>query len=158
VRARERRRDHLAEGIRCERELVRVLLHRRDYVEHAAEKIEFDRFQDVVYRRIFTELATLGPDASLGELTATLDEDAIEEIQGLLDDKGGLDFPRETIEGCLNKMAQRDDALRLAELDRLIPLASEEQKADLIAEKQTLHQRMIGAPQKRWKQFPFPSR
>ena len=157
VRSGDRRRNHLQEGVLSERELVRVLLHRRELTEQVAERIHYDLFKDVVYRKIFTELVSLGPDASLGEVEATFTEEAIDELNALLEEGGGLDFPQETIEGCIAKMELRDDAMRLAELDRLIPLASDEQKSDMIDEKRLLHRRMGGLPQKRWKQFPFPS-
>ena len=157
VRRADRRRNHGAEGIRAERELIRLLLHLRSYVNGVASAIEFDSFQDPVYRRIFTELVALGPSATPGELAASLDEDGIEEFEELLKETDGLDYPEETIEGSLTKMRQRDDALRLIELDRLIPLATEQEKSDLIVEKQLLHRRMAGVPQKRWKQFPFPA-
>ena len=157
VRSGDRRRNHLQEGVLSERELVRVLLHRRELTEQVGERIHYDLFKDVVYRKIFTELVSLGPDASLGEVEATFTEEAIDELNALLEEGGGLDFPQETIDGCIAKMELRDDALRLAELDRLIPLASDEQKSDMIDEKRLLHRRMGGLPQKRWKQFPFPS-
>ena len=158
TRSRDRRRNYLSEGVRSERELIRLLLHRRELIEQVAERIDFDWFRDSVYRKIFVDLVSVGVSGTLGELAATFNEDAMEELNTLLNEPGGLDFPDETIAGCIARMKQRNDAMRMAELDRLIPLATEEQKSDLIAEKTVIHQRMGNVPQKRWKQFPFPSK
>ena len=158
VRSGDRRRNYLQEGALSERELVRLLLHRRELVEQVAERVDPDLFKDIVYRKIFTELVELGANAQLGEIEATFTEDAIDELNSMLEESGGLDFPQEIVEGCIAKMELRNDSIRLAELDRLIPLASEQEKSDMIEEKRELHQRMGGLPQKRWKQFPFPSK
>jgi DNA primase len=153
VRRRERRKDHHAHGVRAERELVRMLLHQRMYVDSIGERIGADIFTDSAYRRIFTGLITLGADASVEDLARDLDEDATEVLQELLADNGGLERSDEVVAGSINALLARDLADRLSEIDRLLPLAAAHEKDDLIREKSRLAGEMQGLGRPRWKTF-----
>ena len=155
VRSRgERRRNHPVRGSHAERELVRVLLHQRRFVETVGERIGAESFRDAAYRRIFAELVALGPDVGVDELAATLDEDAYETLEALLEERGGLERSDEVVMGSLNAIYQREIAARLSEIDRTIALASSEEKNDLLREKDRLIDEMqsLGRPT-RWKMF-----
>src|SRR5439155_15735657 len=85
----ERRLDRVAKGVRAERELVRMLLHQRQFVEGVGEQIGGDAFIDPTYQRLFTELVTRGPDVSVEELAAAVDLETAEILQHLLGEAGG---------------------------------------------------------------------
>jgi DNA primase len=152
VRRRERRADHRAVGVRAERELVRLLLAYRRYVETTAERIAAELFTDPLYREIFTELS-MDPDRAVDELAATLDEDGVEVLQKLLDQPVSFDRIEEAIDANINALLARGIAARMTEIDRLAPLANESQKDELNREKTRLagELRALGRP--RWKAF-----
>jgi DNA primase len=147
------RPDRRQQGVRAERELVRVLLHQRRYIEAVAERIGADVFTDSAYRAIFNELVTREPDASVVDIAAVLDEEATEVLQELMNENGGLDRAEETVEAGINALLSRDIATRMTELDRLLPLADADQKDDLIREKRRLAIEMQALGRPRWKSF-----
>jgi DNA primase len=73
VRRQERRSNHHARGVRAERELLRMLLHQRRYIEAASERVGPELFTDYVYRTIFTELRSNYPDVPVDVLAESLD-------------------------------------------------------------------------------------
>ena len=152
VRRRERRADRRSIGVRAERELVRLLLAYRRYVEAAAERVGPKAFTDPVYREIFTELWT-DSDRAVDELAANLDEDAVAVLQELLDEPVSFERIEEAIDANINALLARDVAARMSEIDRLAPLASDAQKDELNREKTRLagELRALGRP--RWKAF-----
>lgn len=153
VRHADRRLDHRARGVRAERELVRMLLHQRRYIETVGERIGADAFTDQAYRAIFTELTARESDAPIEELAAELDEDATEVLQELMNENGGLDRAEETIEAGINALLSRELADRMSEIDRLLPLAPADEKDDLIREKSRLALEMQALGRPRWKSF-----
>ena len=138
VRHRERRANHAARGVRAERELVRMLLHQRRYVEAVTERVGASSFTDPVYRTIFTALTTGDPDVAVDALAERLDDEATGVLQELLDEHGGIDHAEETITASINALISRDISDRMSEIDRLMPLASSDEKDDLIREKKRL--------------------
>jgi DNA primase len=153
VRQRERRVDRHALGIRAERELVRVLLHQRRFIDFAAERVGADHFADRVYRAIFAELTTHEHDAPADQIAAGLDEEATEVLQELMNENGGIDRAEESIEGSVNSLLSRELANRLSDIDRLLPLAAADEKDDLIREKKRLAAEMQSLGRPRWKKF-----
>jgi DNA primase len=153
VRTRERRADHRALGVRAERELVRMLLHQRRYVDAVAERVGPDMFADPAYRAIFTELTTRDHEATIDEIAAGLDEDATEVLQELMNENGGIDRAEESIDGSINNMLSREIDKRLAEIDRMLPLADADAQDDLIREKKRLAADMQALGRPRWKKF-----
>jgi DNA primase len=152
VRRRERRADHRSIGVRAERELVRLLLAYRRYAEATAERVGADAFTDPVYRAIFTELS-MDSDRPVDELATVLDEDAVAVVQELMEEPVSFDRIEEAIDANINALLARDIAVRMSEIDRLAPLASDEQKDELNREKTRLagELRALGRP--RWKAF-----
>jgi hypothetical protein len=150
--------NHHALGVRAERELVRVLLHERRYVESVGERLGEASFTDPVYGRIFAELASQGPDATISEIAGLFDEETIEVLQELLQERGGLERAGEIVEGTLNAMLSRDLDERLRAIDRLMPLAPSDDKDELIREKERLLREMQALGRGRFKSFrPSPS-
>ena len=140
-------------GPPAERELVRVLLHQRRYVEAAAERVDPDAFFDPTYRAIFERLATLEPEAPIDELALTLDDQSIEVLQQLLSETGGLDRAAETVDASINDFARRRIGARMTEIDRFLPLAGAAEKDDLIREKRRLAAELQALGRPRWKTF-----
>lgn len=153
VRRQDRRANHRVRGARAERELVRMLLHQRRYVEPAAEKLGPEMFADPVYRAIFTAITTHDPDAPVDEIAAELDEESTAELQSLLEENGGLDRAEETIDGSINALLARGIDARLREIDRLFAMAESDEQDRLIVEKQKLRQEMQALGRPRWKGF-----
>ena len=153
VRQRDRRQNRRALGVRAERELVRVLLHERRFVEVIGERIGPESFSDAVYRRIFTELMTLGPEATHGEIAGSFDEETIEVFEELLAERGGLDRAPEIAEGSLRSIMSRELDARLSEIDRVMPLAAADEKDALIREKERLLREMQALGRARFKSF-----
>jgi DNA primase len=140
-------------GPRAERELVRVLLHHRRYVEAAAERVDPDAFADSTYRAIFERLASLDAEAPVDELALALDDQAIEVMQQLLEETGGLDHAAETVDASINDFARRRIGARMTEIDRFLPLAGADEKDDLIREKRRLAAELQALGRPRWKTF-----
>jgi DNA primase len=153
ARNRDRRLNRRAAGARAERELLRAMLHDRRYVEVVAERLGAESFTDPAYRMIFTELVTLGPEATIGEIAGVFDEDAIEVLEELLAEDGGLDRANEIIEGSISAIAARDLDARLSDIDREMPLAAPDEKDDLIREKEQLLKQMQALGRGRFKSF-----
>jgi hypothetical protein len=129
------------------------MLHDRRYVELVAERIGAESFTDPAYRMIFIELLALGPEATIGEIAGAFDEDAIEVLEELVAEDGGLDRANETVEGSIGVMASRDLDARLNEIDREMPLAAADEKDDLIREKEQLLRKMQALGHGRFKSF-----
>ena len=153
VRRGERRQNHRARGVRAERELVRMLLHQRRFVETAAERLGSDTFIDPAYRAIFMELTAHDPEIAVDDLAALLDDDTVDVLQELLIENGGLDRAEETIDASINALVSRTLADRLTEIDRILPLADADDKDALIREKTRLAAEMSALGRPRWKSF-----
>jgi len=153
VRQRERRSDRTAQGVRAERELVRMLLHQRRYVESAAERVGADSFTDPVYRILFAELTAHDSEDSIGVVADSLDEESTAVLQELLDENGGIDRAEETIVASINALLAREISNRMIEIDRILPLAASAEKDDLIREKKRLAAEIHSLGRPRWKNF-----
>ena len=153
VRRGERRAQHSERGASAERELIRSMLVNRARVVQIAEKVDVKSFRARSYRHIYRALISAGPDSTIEELSANLDEDAVETIQELLAE-GTLQVDQErTINDSLASLRARELDLRAAELDRIIPLADGAKKDELIAEKSALVREMTATGRNSLKQF-----
>ena len=153
ARRSDRRANRRAAGARAERELLRVMLHDRRYVELVAERLGAESFSDETYRMIFSELVALGPEATIGEIAGGFDEDAIEVLEELVAEQGGLDRANEIVQGSVSAIASRDLDARLTDIDREMPLAAPDEKDDLIREKERLLKQMQALGRGRYKSF-----
>jgi DNA primase len=156
VRRGERRSNRNARGVRAERELVRMLLHQRQFIEAVAERIGPAAFIDPCHRRLFDELVTRGPDVSIDELAGALDDETAEMLQQMLSEPGGVDRAEETVTGSVNAILARTADHRLSEIDRELPLAATDVKDNLIQEKRRLMSEIQALGSPRWKGFNSP--
>jgi DNA primase len=138
VRRGERRRIPGERAIGAERELVRVLLHRPAYFERVIERVGSESFRDPDLGRIFAAIVENGPENNVEALSAGLDQDAVELLQELLEESGGLDHSDKAVAGSIALLQQRDLAERMGEIDRLLPISRPEEKDDLMMEKARL--------------------
>jgi DNA primase len=155
-RGTDRRSNRVAKGTRAERELVRMLLHQRQFVEWTAERLGAESFYDPTYQRIYSELTTRGPDVGIEELAGALDTETAEALQQLLSENGGLDRAEETVTGSVKLMESRLMDRRLLEIDRELLEASEDEKDTLNREKMRLTAEIRALGAQRWKGFNSP--
>jgi DNA primase len=136
VRARrgERRAQHSERGDSAERELIRAILLNRSRLEQIAEKLGEKSLRDPQYRAIYRALMAAGPDSTIDEVTANLDEETIATVEDLLAEGSIMMDPERTISDSFATLRARDLDRRAQELDRIIPLADGAQKDKLIAE------------------------
>ena len=109
----------------AEKELLRIMLLQRSRVETIAERIGPDGFWDPCYRSIFAALLSEGTSTSMDELATKLDPEAIEVVESLIEDPLALGTdPQRTIDDSRAQLEVRDIEDRLAEIQRLLPLAN----------------------------------
>jgi DNA primase len=144
-------------GAQAERELTRVMLHQRRFVESIAERIDVGQFADPAYRQIATALLRSDPDADAAEISMSLEPEAVEVLEELLAEQGGLDRPDDLIAGAIGSVLMRELDRRLLEIDRELPLADAGQMDELIREKERLVTEVNGLGRPRWKQFNPPA-
>jgi DNA primase len=140
-------------GASAERELVRAMLAQRSRADAIAERIGPDGFRDSRYRAIFSALLAAGDSATIEEVTATLDPEEIEVIESLMEDPNALVDAQRTIDDSLAQLEVREMEERLAEIDRLIPLASGSEKKTLDEERQKLVLQMRASGKMSFKAF-----
>ena len=152
VRRAERRRELGSEGMSAERELVRLLLHRRQYIESVAEQVGLDDFRDDRLASIFRVLVE-SPEGPVDVLAAPLDEDSVALLNELTSNAGGLDVPVRIIQDCVAVLRQRKLGEEIDAIDRKIPLADDAEKDQLVRRKQKLTSEMQALGGRRWKSF-----
>ncbi|HEX9484280.1 MAG TPA: DNA primase, partial [Gemmatimonadaceae bacterium] len=138
VRTHERRRTLTARGDVAERELIRVLLHRPAYLEQVAEREGRESFRVKELRQIFDALVEHSVEQGTGSLASHLPASAVELLQELLEDTGGLDRADAVLKGSMASLHERSLTDRMTEIDRELPIADERQKDGLIEEKRRL--------------------
>ena len=141
ARTRDRRtheRRKLGRGESAERELVRVMVHERGQVDALAERVDPGEFRNAQLREIFQTLVKLGDEATIEQLSSALSTEAVEELQGLLDEPDALVDMRRTIDDSLMMLRKREMKTRMGEITRMLPLASGDEKDELIIEKTKL--------------------
>jgi DNA primase len=153
----EARRPFRAGEHMVERELVRVLLHFRNYVDSIAERLGESSFRDARYRQIFRALLTHGSDVTIGTLAEGLDPEALAELEALVGERGGLDDPASVLQGGAARLQARRIRARLDEIDREFALTDlPEEKNQLIREKKRLHAEQQALGVARFKAFGPP--
>jgi DNA primase len=154
AREREPRRQFRAGEHMVERELVRVLLHFRNYIDSIAERLGESSFRDARYRQIFRALLTQGSDATVDSLANSLDPAALAELEALAGERGGLDDPASIVHGGAARLQAWGIEMRLEEIDREFALTDvPEEKNRLIGEKRRLHAEQQALGELRYKAF-----
>ena len=155
VRARraDRRPRPQVRNASAERELLRAMLSQRARVETIAERVGPDSFRDPRYRAIFSALLASGDSATMDEIAPMLDAEQIEVVESLLEESTAILDAQRTIDDSLAKLEVRDMEDRLAEVDRLIPLASKSERDALDEERKTIVQQMRASGKMAFKAF-----
>jgi DNA primase len=152
VRSGERRSDLRAEGGSAERELVRLLIHRRQHVEAVAETCGTESFRDARLAEMFNALVA-APDESLEAIAAELSDDAVAFLNELSMNGGGLDDPGRIIRDCVAVLKRRDIGEEIEAIDRELPLADDAEKDRLVRRKQQLAAEIKALGGRRWPSF-----
>jgi DNA primase len=152
-RSGDRRETRRSGGTSAERELVRAMVQDRSRVEIIAERIGPDAFHHPVYRAIFSAFLDAGEDATMDELSAVLDAEAIEMIEEMLGEGEAQINVQRTIDDSITRLNVRDMEERLAEIDRLIPIANEMEKETLQQERHKLVIQMRASGKMSFKAF-----
>jgi len=147
------RAQHTERGASAERELIRAMLFTRSRVEQIAEKLGEESFREAQYRAIYRALIAAGPEATVEEITANLDEDPIATVEEILAEGSYQIDPERTISDSLATLRARDLDHRAAELDRIIPLVEGAQKDQLIAEKDEIRKELKATGRNYYKKF-----
>lgn len=138
----------------AERELVRTLVHRPQFVAAIAERLGAEDFHNPSLRRIFVAVLGSGSESGPAEWAERLEPSEVAELESLLAQPGGLDDPAEIVRSSVARLGEgRQITARLAEIDRELPLASGEQKDALISEKQRLRAELGALGIVRYKAF-----
>jgi DNA primase len=153
ARASDRREPRRNAGASAERELVRAMIQDRSRVEPIAERIGPDSFQHPIYRDIFSAFLEVGEQATIEELSAVLDADAISVIEDLLGDGEAQMNPQRTIDDSITRLHVRDMEERVAEIDSLLPLANTSEKEELQQERDKLVVQMRASGKMTFKAF-----
>jgi DNA primase len=153
VRRGERRAQHMERGASAERELIRAMLFIRSRVEQITERLGKESFREPQYRAIYLALIAAGPQATIEEVSAHLDEDTVGAVEEILAEGAYQIDPERTISDSLATLRARDLDRRAAELDRIIPLAEGAQKDKLIAEKEQIRSELKATGRNYFKKF-----
>jgi hypothetical protein len=129
------------------------MLFLRTRVEQITERLGQESFREPQYRAIYLALIASGPDASLEEVSAHLDEDSIATVEEIVAEGSYQIDPERTISDSLATLRARDLDRRAAELDRIIPLADGVQKDRLIAEKDEIRKELKATGRNYYKKF-----
>ena len=158
VRRGDRRRDHDAGAHAAERELVRAMLGDANRTVRIAEKIGPDRFTDEHYRAIFHAMLDLGDEFTIERLAERLEEDDMSILNGLLEEGDAQNDPDKTIAASIAVIAMRDIDAELAEIDRMMSLATIPEQNELMMKKQRLQKEIEQLGQPAAKSFKFLKR
>ena len=140
------------ENVSAERELIRALLHRRQYVEEAAEGIGPESFRDEVMGLIFSHLVA-APEDSLESIAAVMDDEAIAVLNALAEDAGGLDIAHRIVQDCVQALKRRGLIDEINEVGRDLELADDAEKDKLVRRKQELALEIKALGGKHWPSF-----
>jgi DNA primase len=158
VRRGERRRDRDAGTHAAERELVRAMLDDANRTVRIAEKIGPDRFTDEHYRAIFHAMLDLGDEFTIERLAERLEREAIDVLNGLREEGDAQNDPDKTIAASIAVIAMRDIDMELAEIDRMMSLATVPEQNELMMKKQRLQKEIEQLGQPAAKSFKFLKR
>lgn len=158
VRRGERRRGYDAGAHAAERELVRAMLGDPHRTARIAEQMDPARFTDEHYRAIFYAMLELEDNFTVERLADRLQADDVPVLDQLLEEGDAQNDPEKTVSASIAVIAMRDIDARLAEIDRMMGLATIPEQNELMKEKQRLQKEieLLGQPAN--KSFKFLKR
>jgi DNA primase len=107
--------------------------------------------RDPVYRSLYEALKAHGAEASVEEIAESLDEEGIEVLQSIKAEPLAVVDPVRTKNDALRMLNARLMQERLAEFDRMTPLADGAEKDGLIRDKETLRRELNALGGRSWK-------
>jgi hypothetical protein len=109
------------------------------------DRVTADQIRDPQLSAIFAVLGELGPDATMPELAVELDPDAVVVLETLIAEGPTGADPSAEIEASIARLQVRELSERSQEIDRLMELATPEEKVTLMREKMenTEHRRKL---------------
>ena len=154
----ERRRNYDAGAHAAERELVLAMLGDPHRAPGIAEKVDPERFSDVHLRAIFYAMLDLEDQYTVERLADRLQPDDIPTLNALLEEDNAQIYPDKSVSASIAVFAMRDIDARLAEIDRVMTLASAPEQDELTREKLRLHKDIELLGQPAGKSFKFLKR
>lgn len=142
-------------GFNTERELIRLLLHRRTFLDKSAERVAESQFRDARLGQIYHTLLKVGETSAPDQLAMDLPEHAVELLQALLNETGGLDDANALFEGCVSHLHERDVREELDVLGGQLHIAGDEEKNEIVRRIESLRNDIRGG--RRWKSFTLRS-
>lgn len=158
VRRGDRRRNYRRGAIAAERELVRAMLNDPSRTPGIAEKVDPDTFTDENYRAIFYAMMDLENDFTVERLADRLEPDDVAVLNELLEEGEAQIDPDKTVSASIAVLLMRDIDARLAEIDRMMNLATAPEQDELTKEKLRLHKQVELLGQPAGKSFKFLKR
>ncbi|MDQ3698489.1 MAG: toprim domain-containing protein, partial [Gemmatimonadota bacterium] len=127
-------------GSAGERMLLHVMLHHPAQIKSLEDRLGVDDLQDPTHRELFEALLAEGAEMTVERLTERLSSEGAALVRHLREDPEAVtdvDVHR-IVADSLAALHVRGIVVRLAEIDRLLPLAPDDAKDAMIAEKVTL--------------------
>ena len=152
ARQQDRRRSWTSAAGNAERQLLRVLVHRRQFIDSALESVGVESFRDPMLAQIFTQLVA-APEESLDAIAVALEDDAVAVLNELSEDAGGITDPTRMIRDCVAVLRQRELDEEIDAIDEQLPLADEAQKSELTMRKDRLVREIGALGLRRWAAF-----
>jgi DNA primase len=128
-------------GTSAERELIRAMLISRAFIESISEKMPPEDFWNPDFRAIYVALLKM-PNAPVEALSERLGVTAVQQIESLLAESEGYAFLERTVNDSLSLLAAREVSRKMADIQRLTPLAESAQKDELNMQKFALKKAM----------------
>ena len=170
------------EAASSERDLVRVMMLHRPLADAVIEGVgrlsedESERpewlsdeeehgrapsgLRDPAFQALYEALLDAEPALQGGALVTWLADRlapwVVQLAEDMLGDPDSMSNPQVSVDGALRRLRERSMRDRLAELDRVTPLATGEQKDRLISEKQRLHNELRHMGATGWKGYRRP--
>ncbi len=148
ARHRERRRIHDGGVAGAERELIHAMLDDPTRTVAIAEKIDPADFIDERYRAIFYAMLDLSDDYTIERLEDRLEPNDIVVLNAILEERGALLYPDETVSASIAIIEMRKIEASQAEIDRTMSVGTVQEQTDMLMKKVKLQQerKSLGQP------------
>ncbi|MES2358429.1 MAG: DNA primase [Gemmatimonadota bacterium] len=145
---RERRRIHDGGVAGAERELIHAMLDDPSRTVAIAEKIDPADFIDERYRAIFYAMLDLSDDYTIERLEDRLEPNDIVVLNAILEERGALLYPDETVSASIAIIEMRKIEASQAEIDRTMSVGTVQEQTDMLMKKVKLQQerKSLGQP------------
>jgi DNA primase len=143
-------------GASAEREIVRLIVNHRQFLEAAAERVDATEFRDARLRAIFVAALRNDADDDVDSLAGRLPEHALELFQQLLSEPH-VSSPQKVLDDCASKLKRRHIGERLDDIGLDLPYVGDVEKNEMLVEQRELQSQMRALGGNRWKMFR-PSR